>query len=588
MHRIIMVFTLCAVSLCVMAQSFESLKRSKGKTQLYATIEKILAGTCTIEEGHDALLADDPNSPFNGKTPIYIVLDYISTHPKTQCNKAEQVLDILLHRKDVDVNLRYSSLPPPLSYLIRQNWEYLGKRFSSDYISDKVLSLMIEAGANVNTYNQEGGTLMSLAMQTNNTYLQKYLLDKGVNLRHSDKGGNDDVYKLIADGNLEVLKKSIDKGSIRIDINSLKNDTKQLAIFPDMYSYLALHCAKQINKYEDVILFRQRFSDKRDLVQQTYMALAQKETNAASSFSEIETVKKRYPDLEKIYAPKQLSIYRQHVSQLEAAYQKALDAAKNKNEKVVQDACVQSFIDNYSQIIVFDPSKKMSLAKEMADFYAICHALTFSFSDYTGVRYDYAMPWWIEGYSKQDVETIKTAQQFAKKTSNFGFTAFYKYADPKLIERLRQQGDHWRSERKRYNNYYASYESDQARIRASWGSSRSSSSSGSSRSSSSSSSSISSSPSSVDVENVSIPSYKFTTEWQKTTITGTNTAENKSWENQVREIEFDDGTDGKIYRVIGSDGYWAAGDKRYRTINDAIAAEYTYNKYGKRREKGRW
>ena len=115
-----------------------------------------------------------------------------------------------------------------------------------------------------------------------------------------------------------------------------------------------------------------------------------------------------------------------------------------------------------------------------------------------------------------------------------------------------------------------------------------SSGSSSSRSSSSSSSSSSRSSSSVDVEKVSIPLYKFTTNWRKETITGSNTAENKSGENQVREIKFDDGTEGKIKRVIGSNGYWAAGEKRYRTLDDAIAAEYTYQKYGKRREKGRW
>jgi len=115
-----------------------------------------------------------------------------------------------------------------------------------------------------------------------------------------------------------------------------------------------------------------------------------------------------------------------------------------------------------------------------------------------------------------------------------------------------------------------------------------SSSSSSSRSSSSSSSSSSRSSSSDDVEKVSIPSYKFTTNWRKETITGSNTAENKSGENQVREIKFEDGTEGKIKRVIGSNGYWAAGEKRYRTLDDAIAAEYTYQKYGKRREKGRW
>lgn len=96
-----------------------------------------------------------------------------------------------------------------------------------------------------------------------------------------------------------------------------------------------------------------------------------------------------------------------------------------------------------------------------------------------------------------------------------------------------------------------------------------------------------SSNSGVDVEKIGMPSYKFTTEWQTAMLREKVSGE--TGENQVRDIEFEDGKyEGRLWRVIGSNGYWVTGDKRYRTLDDAIIAEYVYQKYGKRREKGRW
>ena len=168
------------------AQSFESLKRSKGKSELYTAVEQALTGSKSVSEARQAIATGDWKAPYNGKTPIYLVMDFLATHPKSQCSQAEQILEAFLGRKDFDINLRHGSLVPPFAYLIRENYDHLGGRFSSNYISDNVLKMMIESGASVNTYNIDGGTLMSFAMDTKNAYLQSYFISQGIDLRHAE------------------------------------------------------------------------------------------------------------------------------------------------------------------------------------------------------------------------------------------------------------------------------------------------------------------------------------------------------------------------------------------------------------------
>ena len=95
------------------------------------------------------------------------------------------------------------------------------------------------------------------------------------------------------------------------------------------------------------------------------------------------------------------------------------------------------------------------------------------------------------------------------------------------------------------------------------------------------------SSSDVDVESIGMPKYTWTTDWYKETLLppgGVPT--NTSGENQARKIKFEGVGTSMIKRVIGSEGYWCSG-RRYKTLDDAIIAEYVNLKYGKVREKGR-
>ena len=129
------VIILCVVAITATAQSFESLKRSKGKSALYTTVEKVLSGQISASAAASEVSTSTAlTEPYNGKTPIYLVLDYLAHTPKDQCQEAEKLLEAFFANKSFDVNLRYSSLMPPFAYLIRENYDYLNGKFSSNYI----------------------------------------------------------------------------------------------------------------------------------------------------------------------------------------------------------------------------------------------------------------------------------------------------------------------------------------------------------------------------------------------------------------------------------------------------------------------
>ena len=184
---------------------------------IYDAIQRTLTEKSTVDMCKAIIDAGcNLNVPFNGKTSVYIVLDFIAVHKKQECETAEQLLSLILSRKDFDVNFRYQSLLPPFAYLIRQNNDYLGK-FSVDYISDNVLKMFIEKGAPVNTYDNEGNSLMSFAMETDNVFLQNYFIDAGIDLNRENKESKDALYFAIDKGDLSLVKRIIEESGIILD-----------------------------------------------------------------------------------------------------------------------------------------------------------------------------------------------------------------------------------------------------------------------------------------------------------------------------------------------------------------------------------
>lgn len=449
-RKICSAIILCAVAITATAQSFESLKRSKGKSTLYTTVEKVLNGqmpasAAANEVSTSTLLTE----PYNGKTPIYLVLDYIAHTPKTKCEEAEKLLDAFLANKSFDVNQRYSSLMPPLAYLIRENYDFLDEKFSSNYISDHVLRKLIEAGASVNTYNTDGSSLMSFAIVTNNQYLQNYFAESGANIHHTDNTGQDDLYKIIASGNLDLLKKYMNKGQAKIDIHTLKNEPSSFAQYKQMYDYLAEHCGKQANSYDDMKLYRKRFNLRKDVVEAKYQNLAQNEIDAIKTFHDIVKIESRYPDLQFILKAK-LDYYHNDCQKLAPICQQARKSAAAKQVNLNGSNTVTDFINLYGKYN-YDPDNKLPEARQTADYFQVCNALNLQLRN---SYWNYGRP---PKYSEEGHPRIINDAIHLCGSQAAPFTAFYDYAKPLLetknSELQTRLSDSYREYRYAYEDY---------------------------------------------------------------------------------------------------------------------------------------
>ena len=339
----------------------------------------------------------DLHPVFDGMTPIYKLMQYFATHKKSDCGNALRLLKAFTTRKDWDANLRYRSELPPLNYLLNTNYNFLGKRFSKEYIPDEVIETLISHGASATTYSEGGSSLMTFALETDNARLQSYFVQAGVNLKHSDGRGNDDIYKMISSNNLSILKEVYSRGKLDLNINNLKNDPKDISKNREMYDFVAEVCANKALSYEDLVLFRQKFADKKALVQQKYEELAKREVNASTSYDMISKCLKRYPDLPDITGPRLLSIAEgelktyKTIAQLkdfETRYPQLKDKTREQKDRIYLADCnalqeaynqmkasMQSqsanvnktisakFIENYNKY--YDPQQKLNLATAM-------------------------------------------------------------------------------------------------------------------------------------------------------------------------------------------------------------------------------
>lgn len=582
------------------AQSFASLRRSTGKSDVYAAVENALTGKLAVSEACQSIKSGDTGAPYGGKTPIYLVLDYLATHPKQQCKEAEQLLDAFIDKPGFDVNSRYSTLLPPLAYLIRTNYEFVGGRFSGDYLSDEVLRRLIEAGASVNTYNSDGATLMNFAIDTGNRYLQSYFIGQGIDLRHNDAEGNDAVHHAIEQGEVALLKKMVATNGVTIDVNSFHNDTKQLSKKqPEMYAYLATECAAHATNYADLRLFRERFADRQQMVQQKYEALANGEIRQTMTFSDIMKVAERYPDLPHLTDPRKLSIYRQDCQRLQAIHTKALAVAKNPSYSSVSiDDFPNEFINIYSNRYHYDPESRLPLARELKSFYAICdglnfipHSYTYSYDSFASLANSLGdmVSFFSFGMLKtgkiaevkypgldEDRQLLDNALAACRGTSSLGYQDFMRRSESTIISKQRR----FREYEERVYAEYRAYRAQLEREAAANAKEREAQEKAEKEHNKFMEDHVNSSLSEVGI------TYT-TSEWKQgflDRIAGIKT--------KYLEIEYSDGKTGLIYKHPEEDHYLPSGgegfifDDNYVTLTDAIAAEYFFH-YGVTRTKGK-
>ena len=592
-RRLYFCILFCAVAIMATAQSFESLKRSTGRSTLYSTVEDALSGKMSVENAKTTIASSDEFAkPYSGKTPIYLLMDYIAKHPKNDCAVAEELLKAFTTNKKFDINLRYSSLMPPLAYLLRQNFDFLGEKFSKDYISDTVLKTIIEAGATVNTYNTDGSSLMSFALTTENTYLQNYLADNGANVHHNDQSGQDDIFKIISSGNTALLQRLMANNSVKLDINSLKNETSSFRQHTEMYNYVADHCAKQCSIYEDLVLFRKRFSDKTSLVQSRYEQLATTECSEAKTYGEVLKVEERYPDLSTITGSYKRKIYDRDCQKLKELYQQTLAVAKAEPFKTMAaDTFADDFVKNYRQ---YDPAGQISLAYEIRDFFVVCAALNINthatyWRDYPVrifgivIENDFSFN---ENKMLNEKKMLEKALEISRGESKYGYSAYFNQARPKLqnigsafIDNVNKNIDEYNKAVERWNRELAE---------------RKSSRSGSRSSSSSSYSSLreekkeepkAKSSTDIDPQTVEIPSYKIEKREEHKEASYIPLPEEPHTEYLIIFSDLKTCTIKKYYHLEYY--YSETVNEYYNTLENAAAAAYVMKKYGKLRKHGK-
>ena len=313
---------------------------------LYNAVERILDGKNTPDICAVILNANcDLHVAFDDKTPVYLILDFIATHPVDQCETAEQLLALFVGRPDFDVNYRYRSLLPPLAYLIRTNRSLSGK-FDKNHISDNTLKLLIDKGSPINTYDNDGNSLMSFAIETNNQYLAAYFLENGIDLTKTNQSGNDAMFQAIAAGQLEIVKQLLQQGYV-LNIHNLQNDPASFQKHVETYHYIADLFAGQINSYDDIKLFIRKFNDKFSLIQSKLYAIYKDE------FKVVEANRNYFISLN----PNRTNV--QNVSRIIFANKEFRESASR-------------FISRHS---AYDPDDTVKDAREITEIYTVCEAL---------------------------------------------------------------------------------------------------------------------------------------------------------------------------------------------------------------------
>jgi hypothetical protein len=334
---------------------------------LYDAVDRTLQGKSSVEMCQIIINAGcNLNAPCEGKTPVYLILDFIAVHSKEYCETAEKILSFFVSRADFDANYRYKALLPPLSYLIRENRQHLG-RFDKNYISNQVLQLLIEKGASVNTYDGEGNSLMAFALDTENEWLQEYFIANGINLTKTNKEGKDVLYRAIAEGNLPLAKRVIAETKMVIDEHNLKNDPSSFEQYPELYQYIAQLCAKQAIKYTDIFDL-QKFADK---------------------FSKLNTVSEifsRQKDL--IITTENISLLQDFANKYQNAvnashiYQRQIDLIEKEEKNILSQIHSKEYsgtinvsMQNIQQFIAYyannDPNNKINMATYTIDLIQI-------------------------------------------------------------------------------------------------------------------------------------------------------------------------------------------------------------------------
>ena len=194
----------------------ETSKRLRIKTTvplICDAVQKCLNGQCSVQVV-ETILSYNPNISikFDGLPPFYMILNYLACHKIKECGRAEELFFVFLNKSNIDIREKPADLPLSFSYLLTENYNYLNKQFSKDYISPKIIKAFVDKGASINTKDTNSNSILSFATLTQNQELVDYCIKNGADLASKNKEGKDAFYYAVANKDYATTKNILDNG----------------------------------------------------------------------------------------------------------------------------------------------------------------------------------------------------------------------------------------------------------------------------------------------------------------------------------------------------------------------------------------
>ncbi len=294
------------------------LEGSAQKPAVHYVLDSYLTGTFGNPDILNWYLKNDTdvNADFQGKNILYRLLDNVAVKTSDRTTKEEECIKMILNSGKFKINQNYKALLSPFPYLIRTHFKFLNNKYDTGYLDSKLLIFLLEKGAVLETYDEQGNNLMALALTKNDNDFIQYLLSKNINLTKINQSGKDPLYFAIKNYNMEMVKQIISVLNNKVTPSYLHLiDVTELDIYKSeqVKSILLEACYPNIKDVSDIIIFSKIFyKDKNkvlnpipiDLVPEAipgFVSIFKSDHLSASESELIENLKVKYINTSKSY-----------------------------------------------------------------------------------------------------------------------------------------------------------------------------------------------------------------------------------------------------------------------------------------------
>ena len=180
------------------------------------------------------------------------------------------------------------------------------------------------------------------------------------------------------------------------------------------------------------------------------------------TFDELVKIEKEFSGITSQIGLLKTEKYRKDFQQVQNIRQKALAAANSNRIDNSGASTVNDFIKIYGSKYNFDPDGKLSVARELMNYYTVCDALGIKGkSQYWGHRG--GKPYF-DNSGDHQMSSLSNAQKICSQGGNSDFKNFYAYAKTSIDSKYNQISSTLNQNRRDYQAAIRSYEYEQRRI----------------------------------------------------------------------------------------------------------------------------